>query len=57
MEVTIADLDHNGAVNLEDGGDRYIAGQATRNGLWSSNIGFDIKDFDVTLQIKWSLWA
>ena len=25
----IEDLDHNGKVDLSDGGDRYIAGQAT----------------------------
>ena len=49
---TIADLDHNGAVNLEDGGDRYIAGQATPKWTLGSNIGFRYKDFDVTLQIN-----
>ena len=49
---TIADLDHNGSVNLEDGGDRYIAGQATPKWTLGSNISFRYRDFDVSLQIN-----
>lgn len=48
----IADLDHNGAVNIEDGGDRYVAGQATPKVTLGSNISFRYKDFDVSLQMN-----
>lgn len=47
----IADLD-GGGINLEDGGDRYIAGQATPKTLLGSNISFRYKDFDISLQIN-----
>lgn len=36
----IADLDGNGKINLEDGGDRYIAGQATPKMFLGTNISF-----------------
>lgn len=48
----IADLDHNGEVNIEDGGDRYVAGQATPKVTLGSNISFRYKDFDVSLQMN-----
>ena len=48
----IEDLDHNGRVNIEDGGDRYIAGQATPKWTLGSNIGFRYKDFDISLQMN-----
>lgn len=48
----IADLDGNGKVNIEDGGDRYIAGQATPKMFLGTNISFRYKDFDITLQMS-----
>lgn len=48
----IADLDGNGKINLEDGGDRYIAGQATPKMFLGTNISFRYKDFDITLQMN-----
>lgn len=48
----IADLDDNGTVNIEDGGDRYVAGQATPKMTMGSNISFRYKDFDVSLQVN-----
>ena len=47
----IADLNGDG-VNLEDGEDRYIAGQATPKTMLGSNISFRYKQFDVSLQIN-----
>ncbi len=48
----IADLDGNGEVNIEDRGDRYIAGQATPKWTLGSNISFRYHDFDVSLQMN-----
>lgn len=48
----IADLDGNGRINIEDGGDRYIAGQATPKFTLGSNIAFRYRAFDVSLQIN-----
>jgi len=48
----IEDLDGNGVVNIEDGGDRYIAGQATPKMTLGSNISFRYKAFDITLQMN-----
>jgi hypothetical protein len=48
----IEDLDHNGKVNIEDGGDRYVAGQATPKMTLGSNISFRYRAFDVTLQMN-----
>ena len=48
----IEDLDHNGKVDLSDGGDRYIAGQATPKVILGSNISFKYKDFYVALQMN-----
>ena len=47
----IADLD-GGGVDLEDGGDRYVAGQATPKTLLGSNVSFRYKNVDVSLQIN-----
>ena len=47
----IADL-NGGGVNLEDGEDRYIAGQAVPKTLLGSNISFRYKQFDVSLQVN-----
>lgn len=46
----IADL-NGGGISLEDGEDRYIAGQAVPKTILS-NISFRYKDFDVSLQIN-----
>lgn len=48
----IEDLDHNGKVDLSDGGDRYIAGQATPKVTLGSNISFRYKDFYIALQMN-----
>ncbi len=48
----IEDLDHNGEVNIADGKDRYIAGQATPKSTLGSNISFRYKDFDIALQMN-----
>lgn len=47
----IEDLNGNG-VSLEDGEDRYIAGQAMPKTLLGSNISFRYKQFDLSLQIN-----
>ena len=46
----IADL--NGGVNLEDGEDRYVAGQAVPKTILGSNISFRYKHFDLSVQIN-----
>ncbi|HEY9551501.1 MAG TPA: SusC/RagA family TonB-linked outer membrane protein, partial [Prevotella sp.] len=48
----IADLDDNGTVNIEDGGDRYVPGQATPKMTLGSNISFRYRAFDVSLQMN-----
>ncbi|WP_276792374.1 SusC/RagA family TonB-linked outer membrane protein [Segatella oulorum] len=48
----IEDLDHNGTINLEDGGDRYIAGQAMPKCTMGSNISLRFKNLDISLQIN-----
>lgn len=47
----IADL-NGGGVSLEDGEDRYIAGQAMPKVIVGSNISFRYKDFDLSVQIN-----
>lgn len=47
----IADL-NGGGVSLEDGEDRYVAGQAMPKALLGSNISFRYKRWDVALQIN-----
>lgn len=48
----IEDLDHNGKIDISDGGDRYVAGQATPKVTLGSNIGFRYKDLYVALQMN-----
>ena len=48
----IEDIDGNGRINIEDGGDRYIAGQATPKMTLGSNISFRYRDFDISLQMN-----
>lgn len=47
----VADLNGEG-VSLEDGEDRYIAGQAVPKAIVGSNISFRYKDFDLSVQIN-----
>ena len=48
----IEDLDKNGTINIEDGGDRYIAGQGTPKMTLGSNISFRYRNVDVSLQMN-----
>lgn len=48
----IADLDGDGKIDLSDGGDRYVAGQATPKATLGSNISFRYKDFYVSMQVN-----
>ena len=48
----IEDLDQNGTVDLSDGGDRYIAGQATPKVTLGSNISFRYRDWYLSLQMN-----
>lgn len=43
---------NGGGVSLEDGEDRYVAGQAVPKVLLGSNISFRYKQIDVTLQMN-----
>lgn len=43
---------NSGGVNLEDGEDRYIAGQAVPKALLGSNISFRYKRIDISLQMN-----
>lgn len=47
----VADMNGNG-VNLEDGEDRYVAGQATPKAMLGSNFSFRYRNFDISLQIN-----
>ena len=46
------DIDKNGRINLEDGGDRYIAGQAVPKATLGSNISFRYRCWDVVMQLN-----
>lgn len=48
----IADLDDNGTVDISDGADRYIAGQATPKWTLGSNISLRYKAFDLSVQLN-----
>lgn len=48
----IEDLDETGTVDINDGNDRYIAGQAMPKVYLGSNISFRYKRFDVQLQMN-----
>ncbi|HRN15972.1 MAG TPA: SusC/RagA family TonB-linked outer membrane protein, partial [Xylanibacter oryzae] len=43
---------NGGGVDIEDGQDRYIAGQAEPKVLLGSNISFRYKDFDIIMQLN-----
>lgn len=48
----IEDLDGDGSVNIADGKDRYVAGQAMPKVLMGANVGFRYKQFDIQLQMN-----
>ena len=48
----IADLDGDGEINVSDGHDRYIAGQATPKAMLGSNISFRYRHFDISCQVN-----
>jgi len=48
----IEDLNGDGVIDLSDGGDRYIAGQATPKVTLGSNISFRYRQFYVSLQMN-----
>ena len=48
----LEDLDGQEGIDLSDGGDRYIAGQATPKVTIGSNISFRYKFFDIAVQIN-----
>ena len=48
----IKDKNGDGSIDMSDGGDRYIAGQATPKVTLGSNINFRWKDLDVSVQIN-----
>ena len=48
----LEDLDHDGNVDLSDGGDRYIAGQATPKVTLGSNISFRYRDLYLSIQMN-----
>ena len=48
----LEDLDRNGTVDLSDGGDRYIAGQATPKVTLGSNVSFRYRDWYLSLQMN-----
>lgn len=49
---TIEDLNGDGAIDLSDGGDRQVCGQATPKVLLGSNISLRYKQFDLTIQLN-----
>ena len=48
----LEDLDQDGRTELSDGGDRYIAGQATPKVTLGSNISFRYRDWYLSLQMN-----
>lgn len=48
----IEDLDQDGKIDLSDGGDRYIAGQATPKVTLGSNVSFRYRDWYISLQMN-----
>ena len=48
----LEDLDGDGKVDLSNGGDRYIAGQATPKVTLGSNISFRYRDWYLSLQMN-----
>ena len=48
----IEDLDKNGTVDINDGNDRYVAGQATPKTFMGANISMRYKRFDLQVQMN-----
>lgn len=48
----IEDIDGDGRIDMSDGGDRYVAGQATPKVTLGSNISLRLWDFYVALQMN-----
>ncbi len=48
----ILDIDGEEGVNLADGKDRYVAGQAMPKALLGTNLSFRYKQFDIQLQMN-----
>lgn len=48
----ILNLDDDPTINLNDGGDRYFAGQAMPKVILGTNIGFRYKAFDIQTQLN-----
>jgi len=48
----IVDLDKDGKINLADGKDRYVAGQAFPKLLLGANVSFRYKAFDIVVQMN-----
>ncbi len=48
----VVDINHDGKVNIADGEDRYVAGQAMPKVLAGANISFRYKDFDIAVQMN-----
>lgn len=48
----IEDLDRDGTIDMSDGGDRYVAGQATPKMTLGSNISLRFKDLYIALQMN-----
>lgn len=48
----IEDIDSDGIIDLENGKDRRICGQATPKALLGTNFSFRYKNFDVVLQVN-----
>jgi len=49
---SINDLDNSQSINISDGYDRYIAGQATPKFLLGANISFRWRDIDISMQLN-----
>ena len=52
MRYVIEDVDKDGTIDLSEGGDRRVCGQATPKVLLGSNFAFRYKQFDLTIQIN-----
>ena len=49
---SIADLNKDGKIDLSDGGDRYVAGQATPKYMIGSNLSLRYRKFDISVQVN-----
>lgn len=48
----VADIDGDGVIDLENGRDRQLCGQATPKALLGTNFSFRYKNFDIVLQMN-----